>query len=100
PGRERAMSTLSREAMIELMAYADGELDGDALARAEQLVRSDDEARRLVDAMRGIGEVVRELPEAHASERASGIADDVMARIAEDAPSAKVIRVRFGMMAA
>jgi hypothetical protein len=81
--------SLSREAMMELMAYADGELSDDAaaLARIEALVQSSDEARRIVEAMQGLGEVVRELPEAHRADGgvADGIADGVMAKIGDAA---------------
>jgi hypothetical protein len=81
--------SLSQEAMMELMAYADGELvdDAAATARMEQLVESNEEARRIVDAMRTLGDVVRELPEAQGpvSAVADSIADGVMAQL-ERAP--------------
>ena len=43
---------LTREAMLDLMALADGELDGEARDRAERLVAENDEAQRLVETMR------------------------------------------------
>lgn len=52
--------SLPEETMLELMAYTDGELAGDDLARIEQLVRTNDEARRVVEAMGGLGDLVRE----------------------------------------
>jgi hypothetical protein len=44
--------SLSHETVLELMSLADGELEGDAKERAERLVASSDEARRVVEAMR------------------------------------------------
>ena len=83
----RTLNTLSRDAMLELMAYADGELEGDDLARVEALVASSDEARRIVQSMGGVADWVRVADEAsprrEASHRmADGIADGVMAQIA------------------
>jgi hypothetical protein len=85
-------STLSQETMLELMQYADGELDGDAAARArvEELLRTSDEARRVVAALGTLGDIVRE----EADERsgmADAIADRVMAGITSADPAAKVI---------
>jgi hypothetical protein len=81
--------SLSREAMLDLMALADGELEGDARERVERLAAGSDEARRILEAMRSpvLGAMV-----AHAStERtgsAEGIADAVMARIAAEGSGA------------
>jgi hypothetical protein len=44
--------TLPREVVLELMAFADGELDGAARERAESLVASNTEARGFVEATR------------------------------------------------
>jgi len=52
--------SLPEETMMDLMAYADDELEGDDLARVEALVQSNDEARRVVEAMSGLGDRVRE----------------------------------------
>jgi hypothetical protein len=74
--------TLPRETVLELMSLVDGALDGEAKARAERLVATDDEARRLVDALRTspVGDFVR--ASAAASARgAEGIADAVMIRL-------------------
>ena len=70
--------------MIDLMAYADGELEGEERARVEAMIASSDEAKRLVASMRALGDEVRA---AHASglpglDAADSIADDVMAKIA------------------
>jgi hypothetical protein len=75
---------------MELMALADGELDGAARERAERLVADNEEARRAVEAMRSpvlgtwLGEVVHGRVAAAA---ADGVADAVMARL--DAQSAR-----------
>jgi hypothetical protein len=69
--------------MLELMALADGELEGHARERAEKLVAESEEARRLVDAMRGpdLGAWLEEAVDARAG-AAEGIADAVMAKLA------------------
>jgi hypothetical protein len=77
--------TLPHETVLELMAFADGELQGDARARAEQLVATSDEARGVVEAMResAIGGWLDEAAHAHAAGAgADRIADGVMAAIA------------------
>jgi len=74
--------SLSRETMTELMALADGELDGEARERAEKLAAESPEARRVVDAMRSpaLGVWLAEgMDERTAA--ADGIADAVMAKI-------------------
>ena len=52
--------SMSSERMMKLMAYADGELEGADKAEVEKLVASDDEAARVVNAMLGLGDFVRE----------------------------------------
>jgi len=74
--------TLSRESMLEVMAYVDGELDGEALDRVESLLATDKDASRLALELRTLGDCVRVIQ----SDRALGpgaknpneIADDVM----------------------
>lgn len=56
--------SVSSERMMKLMAYADGELDGAEKAEVEKLVESDEEAARIVNAMLGLGDFVREGNEA------------------------------------
>jgi hypothetical protein len=74
--------TLSRETILELMALADGELEGEAYVRAEKLAAESDEARRVVEAMRTpllgawLSETLQETAGA-----ADGVADAVMAKI-------------------
>jgi len=79
-------STLSHETMLELMQYADGELDGDAATRArvEELLRTSEEARRVVAAMGTLGDIVREGADGRGAV-ADAIADRVMAGIATGA---------------
>jgi hypothetical protein len=74
--------SLSRETMVELMALADGELEGEALARAEKLAADSDEARRVVEAMRApaLGLWLAEGMDVRTA-AADGIADVVMAKI-------------------
>jgi hypothetical protein len=74
--------SLSPETMLELMALADGELEGAARERIERLVAQSEEARRVVDAMRAphVGLWLGEALQARA-EAADGIADAVMARL-------------------
>ena len=76
--------TLSQETMLELMQYADGELDGETRARIEGLLRSNAEARGVVEAMGTLGDVVRDGVEerARGASAADGIADGVMSAIA------------------
>ena len=52
--------SLSSERMMQLMAYDDGELEGADKAEIEKLVASNEEAARVVDAMLGLGDYVRE----------------------------------------
>ena len=90
--------TLSREAMMELMAYADDELDGEGRARVDELLRPSVEARGVIDAMGTLGEVVRQGVEDRgaASARGEGNADGVMAAIAREpaaAGGAKVVSI-------
>ncbi len=80
--------SLSHEIMIELMQYADGELDAEARTRVETLLETSAEARGVVGALGALGDVVREGIEERASSSghaADGIADGVMAAIASAA---------------
>jgi hypothetical protein len=84
--------SLSRETVLELMAFADGELEGEAKERAEKLALESQEARRVVDAMRAtdlrtwLGEAI-----AQRAPAADRIANDVMAKLAST-PSAQPVR--------
>jgi anti-sigma factor RsiW len=52
--------SMSSERMMKLMAYADGELEAAEKAEVEKLVEADEEAARIVNAMLGLGDYVRE----------------------------------------
>jgi hypothetical protein len=86
--------SLSRETLLDLMGFADGELEGEARDRAEKLVASSEEARRVVEAMRDgtlgawLGEVTQDRAIAAG---ADGIAEAVMAKVAAVHPG--VVRV-------
>ncbi|HEX7666472.1 MAG TPA: hypothetical protein VF407_18225, partial [Polyangiaceae bacterium] len=74
--------SLSREEMMQVMSYADGELEGAALARAEALVGANDEAAQLVRELRTLGDCVRVVEEERKLERAPiDVAGDVMSAI-------------------
>jgi hypothetical protein len=80
--------SLSHETMLELMALADGELEGEAKERAESLAARDAEARRVLEAMRST-QVRSWLNDAVAQQAraADGIADAVMEKLdAEPGP--------------
>jgi hypothetical protein len=76
--------SLSQETVLELMALADGELQGEAKERAESLALRNEEARRLVEAMHAT-RVRAWLNDAVAEQTrpADAIADEVMARLDE-----------------
>jgi len=80
--------SLSRETMMDLMAFADGELEGEDRARVERLVAEDSEARSVVDAMRSpaIGTWL-EGEMAQRAAAADGIAGAVMAKLPVRVPS-------------
>ena len=46
---------LPKDTMLDLMAYADGELDEADKKRVEALLASSEDARRVVEGMAGIG---------------------------------------------
>jgi hypothetical protein len=76
--------SLPKETLIDLMALADGELEGDALEQAERLMAGSDEARLIVEAMRapGLGALLDEVMTERAG-AADGIADAVMGKLAQ-----------------
>jgi anti-sigma factor RsiW len=74
--------------MMDLMAFADGELEGEDRARVERLVAENSEARNVVEAMRSpaIGAWLEgEMAERTAA--ADGIAGAVMAKLPARGPS-------------
>lgn len=74
--------SLSQETLIELMALADGELEGEELARVERLVAENDEARQVVESMQSpvLGTFLQDEVNAHGP-AADGIADAVMGKL-------------------
>src|SRR5258708_28102684 len=85
--------SLPHETVLELMSLADGELEGEAREHAEKLIAESDEARRVVEAMRGphVGIWLKDAIDRRADAAGvDGIAETVMARLA---PQAKEVRV-------
>lgn len=86
-------SKLSRDVMMELMAYADGELDEVEAARVERLISKDSDAQRVVESMGVLGRVVTGLHDASYGGATDGLADAIMAKVAQEgAPRSPSIR--------
>jgi anti-sigma-K factor RskA len=93
--------SLSRETMLELMAYADGELDAADAARIEALIAKDEDARRVVESFGGsidgddtFAALLTPSFEAAAdAANVDAIADAVMTRIAGEAMQPKVASI-------
>jgi len=78
------MTALSEEALLDLMAYADGELDGEAHARVEALIASDEQAARVVAEMQTLGECIRITEgERPVPDSVGSIVDHVMIQVAQ-----------------
>src|SRR5687768_5910602 len=71
--------TLPPDTMMDLMAYADGELDEGGRARVERLLATNAEARGVAQALGVLGDEVRDAVLDRPMPRADGIADLVMA---------------------
>jgi hypothetical protein len=88
--------SLPQETMLQLMAFADGELEGEEQARIEALVAQSSEARLVVEAIRSpaVGAWLDDEMNRRAV-AADGIADAVMAAIdkAEPAGGGQVVRL-------
>ena len=85
------MSTLTEERMLKLMAYVDGELEGDERAGVEAWLASDVDAARFANELAGLGDLVRMGHGASCAAKSVAsfdIADAVMAAVKEDKPSA------------
>jgi len=78
-GNPRGMS-LDSESMMLLMAFADGELEGDERVRAEALISASEEAKTFVENLRGLGGAVRVIAEPPATHRYD-VAENVMAKL-------------------
>jgi hypothetical protein len=74
--------SLPRETMLQLMALADGELEGEERERAEKLAASSDEARQVVETLRApvMSAWLEEAMDGRLA-AADGIADAVMAKL-------------------
>jgi hypothetical protein len=81
--------------MLELMAFADGELEGEARERVAKLAEESEEAARVVRAMRApaLGAWLTEATEERAA-AADGIADVVMARLGAGAGATRLSDAR------
>ena len=88
---------LPQETVLQLMAFADGELDGEEQARVEALIAQNSEARQVVEAIRSpaLGQWLNDEMDARSGAAATGIADAVMAEIekAEPVGGGKVVRL-------
>lgn len=87
--------SLSSENMLTLMAYADGELEGDERTEAERLMATDPDAVRFVEQIAGLGELVELGHDDRSAETIAkfDVADSVMHRVAlttDARPAAKV----------
>ncbi len=98
--------SLAREFMLELMAYADGELDAENAARVETKLAVEASAGRMeaqafLDSLSSLGEVMRTVYEDSPDARAvasSDVVDAVMARV--EASSSPPIAAPIGLAAA
>ncbi len=76
--------SLSKEELLLLMAYVDGEVEDGEMPEARALLARSDAARQIVDQHSAVGEWVRASAERHAvAARADDIADAVMAEVRE-----------------
>jgi len=86
---------LSRDAMLEVMAYVDGELEGEALDRVESLLATDEDASRLALELRTLGDCVRVIQtDRDATKNPDQIADDVMAAIDKNVVAIAPLAIR------
>lgn len=84
--------SLSSERMMQLMAYADGELEGADKAEVEKLVESNEEAARVVNAMLGLGDYVREGHDASDAKKTIAkvdLTDAIMKKVDGEKPDGK-----------
>jgi hypothetical protein len=91
--------SLSHETVLEIMSLADGELEGDDRERVEKLVASSDEARRVLESLRGaeVGTWLAESADQRAGRAgADGIADAVMSATEQPAKTAAPKASRTG----
>ena len=85
-----AEHTLSERRMLQLMAYADGELEGAERAEVEGWLASDIDAVRFANEIAGLGDLVKMGHEGSASAKAVAsfdITDAVMAAVKDEKDS-------------
>ncbi len=86
--KEREEELAVDPAELELLAYVDGELDGDDLAAFEARLRTDRLLAARVRAFEGVGQFLRsDADRIYGAARVDTIADDVMARLRRDEAS-------------
>jgi len=89
--------TLSSKDMLDVMAWADGELEGEEAARVEALIEKDADAKELVRSFGALGDFVRDT---HEKQSAPDLSNEVMAKIApndiERARLKRGMRTRVG----
>lgn len=73
-------TTLSKETLLDLMAYADGELEGADRERIEKLVADSAEAKAFVANLETLGASIRLAGDKEPTITLDGIADTVLAR--------------------
>lgn len=83
--------SLSSENMMKLMAYADGELEGDGLAEVEKLLAKEPDAARFVADMANLGAYVSEGHDERDAKAVAkfDVADVVMAKV-KDVPASSI----------
>jgi negative regulator of sigma E activity len=74
-------ASLPKDKLLQLMAYADGELEGEDLASVEKLVAENAEAKRFVESLGALGDHIRLVGDPEPKITLEGIAETVMARI-------------------
>jgi anti-sigma factor RsiW len=86
--------SLSSDNMLKLMAYADGELEGDELEEAQKLLATDPDSVRFVEQIAGLGDFVQLGHEAKSAKTIAkfDVTDAVMASVKDAKPvAAKVV---------
>jgi len=76
------MSALSKQEMLDVMAFADGELEGKDADRVRALVEKNVDARELVRSVGALGDFVRASERESAPQSAIDVSENVMQRIA------------------
>lgn len=86
--------SLSKNDMLDLMAYADGELDGAKVAHVETLLGANDEARLFVAELGGLSEVVTRTIEARVARFSIDVTAGVMSAIESGSLSHEALTIR------